>query len=108
MVESGAALIDLCLEDISADDMTSFLNSALIFPDITRRPIMIRSSRWDLIEAGLKCLPGKGLVSFINFKPGDAEFKRLAQLANAYGASVLLPADEPSVFTFFDAASEPV
>ena len=100
--ESGAAFIDVCLEDASANDMTSLLNYVLIFPDIARLPIMISSSRWDLIEAGLKCLPGKSLVNLTGFEYGGAEFLRLAHLTQAYGAVVLV---DQKITAFFDAAS---
>jgi len=103
--ESGAAFIEICLEDVSTDDMTGFLNTALMFPDIARLPIMLSSSRWDLIEAGLKCLPGKSLVNLIGFEQDGAEFQRVALLAQAYGAAVLV---EKNTTPFFDAASKPV
>jgi 5-methyltetrahydrofolate--homocysteine methyltransferase len=103
--ESGAAPVEVCLEDVSANDITGFLNNALIFPDITRLPMLISSSRWDLIEAALKCLSGKSLVNFAGLENGEAEFQRLAHLTQAYGAAVL--ADQ-KITAFFDAASEPV
>ena len=90
MAESGVVLIDVCMDDATPDNMTCFLNSALIYPDIARLPVMISSSRWDLIEAGLKCLPGKGIANFIGLKEDDTEFLRMSNLAHAYGAAVAI------------------
>ena len=104
-VESGAALVDICLDDVTPNDVTCLINSMLMYPDVSRLPVMISSARWDLIEAGLKCLPGKGLVNFTGFNGSDAEFLRLAHLAHAYGAAVTL---DSGAITFFDAASKPV
>ena len=108
-IESGPALVDICIDDTSPSDITCFLNSALIYPDIARAPIMISGSRWELIKTGLKCLPGKSLANFINinFKDGDAEFLCLAQLAHAYGAAVAASSDT-NIIAFFEPALGPV
>jgi len=108
-IESGPALVDICIDDTNPSDITCFLNSALIYPDIARIPIMISGSRWELIKTGLKCLPGKSLANFINinFKDGDAEFLCLAQLAHAYGAAVAASSDT-NIIAFFEPALGPV
>ena len=85
-VEKGAALVDVRPDGIEKAAMTGFLNTALIYPDIARLPVMISSSDWALIEAGLKCLPGKGLVNFTGPKNSNAEYLRLANLSHDYGA----------------------
>ena len=103
IAESGAKLVEICIDDNTAADMTNFLNSALMYPDIARLPVMIKSSRWDLIEAGLKCLPGKGLANFIRLNEKDAEFLRLVHLVHAYGAAVAI---NSGLIAFFDAPSK--
>jgi 5-methyltetrahydrofolate--homocysteine methyltransferase len=70
--------------------MTRFLNLGLCFPDFATAPVMVDSSRWELIEAGLKCLQGKGLVNSISLKEGEAEFLRRARLARRYGAAAVV------------------
>ena len=93
MAESGAAIIDVCMDDPLLDvkaAMTGFLNFALHYPDLARLPMMIDSSDWGVIEAGLQCLQGKGLVNSISLKDGEAEFLRRARLARAYGAAVVV------------------
>jgi 5-methyltetrahydrofolate--homocysteine methyltransferase len=70
--------------------MKNFINMAACFSDIAELPVMIDSSRWEVIEAGLKCLPGKGLVNSISLKEGVEEFLRKARLARAYGAAVVV------------------
>jgi len=70
--------------------VTGFLNTALFYPDIARLPMMIESSRWDLIEAGLKCLPGKSLVNYIGIEGGEAEILRRSRLAHNYGAALVM------------------
>jgi len=91
-VEEGAAFIDVCIDDTVPDGkaaVSCFLNLALQYPDIARLPVMLDSSRWDVIEAGLKCLQGKGLVNSAGFKGEEAEFSRRVALAQAYGAIVV-------------------
>lgn len=93
MVEAGAGIIDVCMDDALLDApraMTRFLNLALADPEIARVPVMVDSSRWEAIEAGLKCLQGKGLVNSISLKEGEAEFLRRARLARRYGAAAVI------------------
>jgi 5-methyltetrahydrofolate--homocysteine methyltransferase len=72
--------------------MVTFLNLIAAEPDISRVPVMVDSSRWDVIEAGLKCLQGKGIVNSISMKEGEAEFLRQARLVRRYGAAVVVMA----------------
>ncbi|MDR2258911.1 MAG: methionine synthase [Treponema sp.] len=93
MIEAGAAVIDVCMDDALLDAekaMTSFLNLALADPDITKAPFMIDSSRWNVIEGALKCIQGKSLVNSISLKDGEGEFLRRARLARSYGAAVVV------------------
>ena len=88
-VEAGAALVEIRMDDVKEDALVCFLNTALFYPDIARLPVMIESSRWDLIEAGLKCLPGKCLVNYVSLEDTEAEFLRhSSRLVQAYGAAV--------------------
>jgi 5-methyltetrahydrofolate--homocysteine methyltransferase len=91
MVEAGATVIDVCMDDALLDAETAmkeFLNRALSYPEVAKRPVMVDSSRWEVIEAGLKCLQGKGIVNSISLKEGEAEFLRRATLIRRYGAAV--------------------
>jgi 5-methyltetrahydrofolate--homocysteine methyltransferase len=93
MIDQGAALFNVGMDDPFLDARTSmkaFLNLALSDPGIARVPVMVDSSRWDLIEEGLKLLQGKGLVNSISLKEGEAEFLRKARLARRYGAAVVV------------------
>jgi 5-methyltetrahydrofolate--homocysteine methyltransferase len=93
MVEDGAAIIGVGMDDAMLDAekaMTTFLGAALFDPYIAKVPVMIDSSRWNVIEAGLKRLQGKGLVNSINLKDGEAEFLRRASLIRRYGAAVVV------------------
>jgi 5-methyltetrahydrofolate--homocysteine methyltransferase len=93
MIERGAAIIDVCMDDALLDaktTMTRFLNLVLSDPDIAKAPIMIDSSRWEVIETALKCIQGKGLVNSISLKEGEHEFLRRAHLARSYGAAVVI------------------
>ncbi|GHV87118.1 methionine synthase [Spirochaetia bacterium] len=93
MIERGAAVIDVCMDDALLDAekaMKDFLNLALSDPDIARVPIMIDSSRWNVIEAGLKCVQGKCLVNSISLKEGEAEFLRKLNLVRRYGAAAVV------------------
>ncbi|MDR2759368.1 MAG: methionine synthase [Spirochaetaceae bacterium] len=93
MIDKGAAMLNICMDDPVLDArtaMTRFLNLALSDPDIARLPIMIDSSRWEVLEAGLKCLPGKGIVNSISLKEGEEEFLKKAFRARAYGAAVVV------------------
>ena len=88
-VAGGAQIIDVNMDEglLDAEQaMVTFLNLVASEPDISRVPVMVDSSKWSVIEAGLKCLQGKGIVNSISMKEGEAEFLRQARLVRAYGA----------------------
>ncbi|MFZ9649047.1 MAG: homocysteine S-methyltransferase family protein, partial [Fluviibacter sp.] len=94
-VENGAQVIDINMDEAMLDSeaaMVRFLQLVASEPDISRVPIMIDSSKWSVIEAGLKCIQGKGIVNSISMKEGEAEFLRQARLARQYGAAVIVMA----------------
>jgi 5-methyltetrahydrofolate--homocysteine methyltransferase len=94
-VENGAQVIDINMDEGMLDAvkaMTHFLNLIASEPDIARVPIMIDSSKWEVIEAGLKCVQGKSVVNSISMKEGEAEFLRQARLCRRYGAAVIVMA----------------
>ena len=94
-VESGANILDLNLDEGMIDSeaaMTRFLRLLGSEPDIARIPIMIDSSKWSVLEAGLRCLQGKGVVNSISLKSGEEEFLRQAALVRRYGAAVVVMA----------------
>jgi 5-methyltetrahydrofolate--homocysteine methyltransferase len=94
-VESGAQVIDVNMDEAMLDSvaaMTRFLQLAAAEPDISRVPVMIDSSKWSVIEAGLKCVQGKSIVNSISLKAGEAEFIHQAKLARRYGAAVVVMA----------------
>jgi 5-methyltetrahydrofolate--homocysteine methyltransferase len=94
-VENGAQIIDINMDEAMLDSvaaMTRFLNLIASEPDISRVPIMIDSSKWSVIEAGLKCVQGKAIVNSISMKEGEAEFLRQATLCRRYGAAVIVMA----------------
>ncbi len=94
-VENGAQIVDVNMDEGMLDSqqaMVRFLNLISAEPDISRVPIMIDSSKWDVIEAGLKCIQGKGVVNSISMKEGEAEFIRHAQLVRRYGAAAIVMA----------------
>jgi len=94
-VENGAQIIDINMDEgmlESRDAMVRFLNLISAEPDISRVPIMIDSSRWDIIEAGLKCIQGKGIVNSISLKEGEDAFIRQAKLVRRYGAATIVMA----------------
>ncbi len=94
-VENGAQVIDINMDEGMLDAikaMSHFLNLVASEPDIARVPIMIDSSKWDVIEAGLKCVQGKAIVNSISMKEGEAEFLRQAKLCMRYGAAVIVMA----------------
>ena len=94
-VENGAQVIDINMDEGMLDAvkaMTHFLNLVASEPDIARVPIMIDSSKWEVIEAGLKCVQGKAIVNSISMKEGEAEFLRQAKLCRRYGAAVIVMA----------------
>src|SRR5262249_14633258 len=94
-VEGGANILDVNMDEGMLDGivaMRRFLNLVAAEPDIARVPIMIDSSKWEVIEAGLQCLQGKGLVNSISLKDGEEEFSRRARLVRRYGAAVVVMA----------------
>ena len=94
-VENGAQVIDVNMDEAMLDSekaMVTFLNLVAAEPDIARVPVMIDSSKWSVIEAGLKCVQGKAVVNSISLKEGEAEFIRHATLARRYGAAVIVMA----------------
>ncbi|HZR70938.1 MAG TPA: methionine synthase [Burkholderiales bacterium] len=94
-VENGAQVIDVNMDEAMLDSekaMTTFLALIASEPDISRVPVMIDSSKWSVIEAGLKCVQGKCIVNSISLKEGEQEFMRHALLARRYGAAVVVMA----------------
>ena len=94
-VENGAQIIDVNMDEGMLDSeaaMTQFLNLIASEPDISRVPIMIDSSKWSVIEAGLKCIQGKGVVNSISLKEGEKQFLDQARLIRRYGAAVVVMA----------------
>ena len=94
-VRSGANILDVNMDEAMLDSeaaMTKFLNLVATEPEIARVPIMIDSSKWSVIEAGLKCVQGKSIVNSISLKEGEADFLEKAAKAKAYGASVVVMA----------------
>lgn len=94
-VEGGAQVIDICMDEGMLDAteaITTFLNLIAAEPDISRVPIMIDSSKFYVIEAGLKCIQGKGIVNSISLKEGKEEFVRNAKLIKKYGAAAVVMA----------------
>lgn len=94
-VEGGAQVLDVNMDEGMLDSekaMTKFLNLLEAEPDIARLPIMIDSSKWSVIEAGLKCLQGKGIVNSISLKEGEEVFKEHAKKVLSYGAAVIVMA----------------
>ena len=94
-VEGGAQIIDINMDEGMIDGveaMTTFLNLVAAEPDIARVPIMIDSSKWEIIEAGLKCVQGKCIVNSISLKGGEEEFITQARIIKRYGAAVIIMA----------------
>ena len=94
-VESGAQIIDINMDEAMLDSeyaMTTFLHYIAAEPDIARVPIMIDSSNWKVIEAGLKCIQGRGIVNSISLKEGEAAFRERARLIRRYGAAMVVMA----------------
>ena len=94
-VENGAQVIDINMDEAMLDGvaaMTRFLSLIASEPDIARAPIMIDSSKWEIIEAGLKCVQGKPIINSISMKEGEAAFIEKAKLARRYGAAVIVMA----------------
>ena len=97
-VENGAQIIDVNVDEAmlnSEEEMVTFLNLMASEPDISRVPVMIDSSKWSVLEAGLKCLQGKGVVNSIDLKDGEASFIERGEKIKMYGAAVVvMAADE--------------
>ena len=94
-VENGAQMIDINMDEAMLDSeaaMVRFLNLIASEPDIARVPIMIDSSKWTVIEAGLKCIQGKPIVNSISLKEGEEQFKHQAKLIKRYGAATVVMA----------------
>jgi 5-methyltetrahydrofolate--homocysteine methyltransferase len=94
-VEAGAQVIDINMDEAMLDGqaaMVRFLNLIASEPDIARAPIMLDSSKWEIIEAGLKCVQGKPIINSISLKEGEAAFIEKATLARRYGAAVIVMA----------------
>jgi 5-methyltetrahydrofolate--homocysteine methyltransferase len=109
-VENGAQVIDVCMDEGMIDGvatMTRFLNLIASEPDISRVPAMVDSSKWEVIEAGLKCIQGKAIVNSISLKEGEEKFLRQAKLVRRYGAAVVVMAfDERGQADSFERRTE--
>jgi 5-methyltetrahydrofolate--homocysteine methyltransferase len=91
-VQGGAQILDVNMDEgmlDSAEEMTHFLNLIASDPDIAKIPIMVDSSKWEVILAGLKCMQGKGVVNSISLKDGEEEFLRRAKIIRRFGAAVI-------------------
>jgi 5-methyltetrahydrofolate--homocysteine methyltransferase len=94
-VESGAQIIDVNMDEGMLDSkqaMTDFMNLLASEPEISRVPVMIDSSKWEVLDAGLKCIQGKGVVNSISLKEGEENFIRQARLIMRYGAAIIVMA----------------
>jgi 5-methyltetrahydrofolate--homocysteine methyltransferase len=94
-VRGGAQVIDVNMDEGMLDSkaaMVRYLNLMASEPEISKIPVMIDSSKWEVIEAGLKCIQGKGIVNSISMKGGVEEFKRQAKLVKRYGAATVVMA----------------
>jgi len=94
-VENGAQVIDVNMDDAMLDGvkaMTRFLHIVASEPDVAKVPVMIDSSKWEVIEAGLKCVQGKAIVNSISLKEGEESFKKQAEKIRKYGAAVIVMA----------------
>ena len=94
-VENGAQIVDVNMDEGMLDSekaMVTYLNLIASEPDVARVPVMIDSSKWSVIEAGLRCVQGKGVVNSISLKEGEEEFLRQARLVRDYGAAVIVMA----------------
>ena len=92
-VENGAQIIDVNMDEAMLDSegaMVRFLNLIASEPDISRVPIMIDSSKWSVIEAGLKCVQGKAIVNSISLKEGEESFLAQAKMVKRYGAATVM------------------
>ena len=98
-VENGAQIIDINMDDAMLDAekaMVEFLNMIATEPDIAKVPIMVDSSKWSVIESGLKCVQGKAIVNSISLKEGEEDFKAKASKVRDYGAAVVVMAFDES------------
>ncbi len=104
--ETGAQVIDINMDDAMLDaksSMVNFLNLLSSEPDIARLPVMVDSSKWEVLEAGLKCLQGKSIVNSISLKEGEDAFREKARLIHEYGAAVVVMAfDEQGQATNYE------
>ena len=94
-VIGGAQIIDINMDEAMIDGVsaiTKFINLIAAEPDIARVPIMIDSSKWEIIEAGLKLIQGKGIVNSISLKEGESLFREYAEKIKSYGAAVVIMA----------------
>src|SRR5438067_5892828 len=94
-VQNGAQMIDVNMDEAMLDSkaaMTRFLNLIAAEPDIARVPVMIDSSKWEVIEAGLKCVQGRPIVNSISLKEGEEAFLHHARLCRKYGAAIVVMA----------------
>ena len=105
-VENGANVIDICMDEGMIDGvaaMTRYLQLLASEPEVAKVPFMIDSSKWEVIEAGLKCLQGKGIVNSISLKEGEAKFRQNAATVLKYGAAVVVMAfDEQGQAATYD------
>lgn len=105
-VENGAVVLDFCFDDGLIDGpeaMVRFLNLVSAEPDIARVPFMVDSSKWEVLEAGLQCMQGKGIVNSISLKEGEEEFLKKASLIKRYGAAAVVMAfDEQGQASNYD------
>ncbi len=109
-VEGGAQVIDICMDDAMIDGaaaMTRFINLMMSEPDIAKLPIMVDSSKWEVLEAGLRCIQGKAVVNSISLKEGEEDFLKKARLVRRYGAAaVVMLFDERGQADTFDRRKE--
>src|SRR6516225_9599615 len=94
-VENGANVLDICMDEGMIDGvpaMTRYLQLLASEPEVAKVPFMVDSSKWEVIEAGLKCLQGKGIVNSISLKEGEEQFRRSARTVLKYGAAVVVMA----------------
>ena len=109
-VEDGAQIIDINMDDAMLDskkEMIIFLNLIASAPDISRAPLMIDSSKFDILEEGLKCIQGKSIVNSISLKEGEETFLKRAEIIKSLGASVVVMAfDEAGQADSFERKTE--
>ncbi|MFB6340541.1 methionine synthase [Saccharicrinis sp. FJH62] len=109
-VEGGAQILDINMDDAlleAKEEMVQFLNLLMSEPDISKLPVMVDSSKWPVIEAGLKCLQGKSIVNSISLKEGEEQFINQASLIKSYGAAVVVMAfDEKGQADSFERRKE--